>query len=77
MTPSFISLCVTGILILIIIIMMIYNYNKISSIKLISLLTLLTIAIGIHGLQHLGQEVYYDYNPLINNNFPLDKPIRA
>lgn len=75
MTPSFISLGITGLLILIIIIMMIINYNKMSIVQFISLLVLLTIAIGVHGLQHQGQEVYYDFNPLVNNNFmPLSKP---
>lgn len=79
MTPSFISLGVTGFLILIIIIMMIFNYKKMSIIEFMSLLVLLTIAIGVHGLQHQGQEVYYDYNPLISNDLlslPMDKPIR-
>lgn len=59
--------------------MIAFNYNKITTVEFISLLTLLTIAIGVHGLQHQGQEVYYDFNPFINkkNNVPSSGPIRG
>jgi len=30
----------------------------------ITILTLITIAIGVHGLLHLGLESVYNYNPI-------------
>jgi len=66
-TPSIISLFATGTIILFIITILLPNYNKFlqqNYITKIKLLTLLCIAIGIHGLIHLGVEVVYNYNPL-------------
>lgn len=66
-TPSLMSLFATGIVILIIITILLSNYNnflQLNYITKIKLLTLLCIAIGIHGLIHLGVEVIYNYNPL-------------
>ena len=64
--PSLNSLFITGLLLLWILIIFINNYKRICNLnyyqKLIILSTL-TIAIGIHGLIHLGTEVHYNFNP--------------
>jgi len=42
------------------------NFTKIIKLdfyKKLILLSIMTIAIGIHGLIHLGMEVYYGFNP--------------
>ena len=64
--PSFNSLFVTGILILSIFIIFVINFNKIMTLgfyQKINLLSIITIAIGVHGLIHLGLEVNYGFNP--------------
>lgn len=64
--PSINSLFFTGILILFIFITFIINLKKIISLnyyqKLI-LLSTISIALGIHGLIHLGVETNYNFNP--------------
>ena len=60
-TPSLLSLFITGMLILLNIYLLINN--KISNEKLI-IICLISILIGIHGLIHLGVEKEYNYNPL-------------
>lgn len=64
--PSLNSLFFTGILLLIIAIVFFTHFKKIINLnyyqKLI-LLSTITIAIGIHGLIHLGVEAKYDFNP--------------
>lgn len=65
--PSFYSLAFTGILILAIFVIMICNmkrFNTLSPECLIKVISLVGILIGIHGLQHLGFEVIYNYNPM-------------
>ena len=65
--PSFYSLAITGILILLVFIKIIFNWNQFEKIALtdyLIILLLLTIGLGIHGLLHLGLEVHYNYNPL-------------
>jgi hypothetical protein len=67
LTPSFMSLAVTGLILMFVIILLILNYKqvaKINTIELASFLCVLSIAIGSHGLLHLGLEVVYGYNPL-------------
>jgi hypothetical protein len=64
--PSFNSLFLTGILILSIFIIFVMNFNKIMTLgfyQKITLLSIITIAIGVHGLIHLGLEVHYGFNP--------------
>jgi hypothetical protein len=64
--PSFNSLFLTGILILSIFIIFVINFNKIMTLgfyQKITLLSIITIAIGVHGLIHLGLEVNYGFNP--------------
>jgi hypothetical protein len=67
LTPSFMTLAITGMILMFVIILMIINYKqvaKIAPIELASFLCVLSIAIGSHGLLHLGLEVVYGYNPL-------------
>jgi len=67
LTPSFMSLAITGMILMFVVILMIINYKqiaKIAPIELASFLCVLSIAIGSHGLLHLGLEVVYGYNPL-------------
>lgn len=67
MVPSFYALAVTGFLLLIIFITIIKNINTIkqqTTTSLITILALITIALGIHGLLHLGLEYVYNYNPI-------------
>lgn len=64
--PSINSLFFTGVLLLWIVIIFISNFSKIRQLnyyKKISLLSIICIAIGIHGLIHLGAETNYNFNP--------------
>lgn len=66
LAPSLHSLFITGISILCIFIIFITNFSKImkSSYETkLKILSLMTIAIGIHGLIHLGVEREYGFNP--------------
>ena len=65
--PSLISSVITGLILMFVIILMMINYKrvtKIPPIELASFLCVLSIAIGSHGLLHLGLEAVYGYNPL-------------
>jgi len=65
--PSFYSLVFTGFLILLITLIAFSNINRLNHLtpeKLIKVLSLIGILVGIHGLQHLGLEVAYNYNPI-------------
>jgi len=64
--PSINSLFITGMLLLFIFILIITNFNQLLKYTLyekITMLSLIVIAIGIHGLIHLGVEQEYDFNP--------------
>lgn len=64
--PSFNSLFVTGILLLFISLLCILHFTQIMKLdyyRKIVLLSLVTVAVGIHGLIHLGLEVNYHFNP--------------
>jgi hypothetical protein len=64
--PSINSLFFTGILLLTIFIIFIRNFNKIRNLNYyqqLILLSTITIAIGMHGLIHLGTETNYGFNP--------------
>ena len=44
-----------------------FNWNKFEQLSMsdyLVVLLLLTVAVGIHGLLHLGLEVYYNFNPM-------------
>jgi len=65
--PSFYSLAFTGFLILAIFFIMFCNFKRIRQLSpecLIKVLSLVGLLIGIHGIQHLGFEVVYNYNPM-------------
>ena len=58
---------INGLLLLIAFIMLCKNYTKISSVepyKLVVLTLIFSMAIGIHGISHLGLEKIYRYNPI-------------
>lgn len=64
--PSLNSLFVTGILILTIFFLIIMNFKQLMKYRLyekITILCMLTIAVGAHGLIHLGVEREYGFNP--------------
>ena len=64
--PSLNTLFVTGFLLLFILFIFVKNYTRITNLNFyqkIILLSILTIAIGVHGLIHLGVEVQYNFNP--------------
>ena len=66
--PSFFTLVITGILMLVIIGLVIKHFKSIRSLdfyKLITLMAVVSIAIGNHGLIHLGMEQAYGFNPII------------
>lgn len=65
--PSFFSLFFTGIFCFIILIIFLSNlkqFNKLKFNEKIILLSIISIALGIHGLIHLGLEIFYGFNPL-------------
>lgn len=65
--PSNLALIASGLLIAIGLILLIKELNKgntITGTKLIDLVLFLSTAISLHGLLHMGAEIYYNYNPL-------------
>ena len=65
--PSLYAHIINGLLLLIAFIMLCKNYTKISSVepyKLVVLTLIFSMAIGIHGISHLGLEKIYHYNPI-------------
>lgn len=64
--PSINSLFFTGFFLLAIFVIFIRNFNKIYNLNYYQQLILfstISIAVGIHGLIHLGAETNYDFNP--------------
>jgi hypothetical protein len=64
--PSLNSLFVTGVLIMTIFFLIIINLKQVMKYRLyekIKILCMLTIAVGVHGLIHLGVEREYGFNP--------------
>jgi hypothetical protein len=64
MTLSFITMCISGILILIALIKYIKYPKKLEGTQEISLLLFFASSIAFHGLLHMGAEIFYDFNPL-------------
>ena len=66
--PSFYSLPITGILLFVSLLLIFQHSSKVgssmSTYQLVNLLLLFSVAIGIHGLLHLGLEYVYNFNPL-------------
>ena len=66
LAPSFNSLFITGLLVLIILIIVISNFKqfvRLDYYRKITILSLIAITVGVHGLIHLGVEVNYGFNP--------------
>ena len=66
--PFFYAHIFNGILLFLAGFMLFVSYSKIQkmdSYKLILLTLCFSIAIGVHGLSHLGLESIYGYNPLV------------
>ena len=64
--PSLNALFVTGFILLFIVILLVKHYDSIMRLNYyqkIMLLTSLSIAVGSHGLMHLGVEKQYNFNP--------------
>ena len=64
--PSLNSLFVTGFLLLVVFFLFVTNFRQIMKLdyyRKIQLLSLLVVAVGVHGLVHLGVEQYYSFNP--------------
>lgn len=64
--PSFNSLVVTGLAMLLALVVFAKNHRsflQMDHYKQIKLLFMFSIAIGIHGLLHLGLETIYNFNP--------------
>jgi hypothetical protein len=65
--PSFYAHCINGLLLLVAFICLFKNYNYILHLdkyRLLVIILLFSIAIGVHGVSHLGLEKGYGYNPL-------------
>ena len=64
--PSFHSFFFTGFILLSILFLFITNFRpfmRLDYYRKISILSLIAIAIGVHGLIHLGVENIYGFNP--------------
>jgi len=64
--PSLNSLFITGMLLVFIFILVITNFKQLMNFRLydkITILCFIAIAIGTHGLIHLGVEKQYGFNP--------------
>lgn len=64
--PSLNSLFFTGVILLSIFVLFVTNYGQFKRLNFyqkISILSLICIAIGAHGLIHLGVETVYGFNP--------------
>jgi len=67
-SPSLYAHIINAVLLLTAVILLFSNYSNIKKIepyKKIILILLFSIAIGVHGLSHLGLEFVYGYNPII------------
>lgn len=62
--PSIIALVATGILWFLATILFLVNIRSMTMYQKIKMIVFIGILIGIHGLQHLGAEIHYNFNPL-------------
>jgi len=63
--PSFYAHILNGILLFVVIFMIIFNspiLRRLDMYRLLILLLFITVAIGIHGLSHMGLEIFYGYH---------------
>jgi hypothetical protein len=69
MYASFMAHVMSGMLLFLSVAAVFLYYSQIKSkgvYALVILLLLFSIALGVHGLSHLGMELVYDYNPVKN-----------
>lgn len=67
-TPSYFAQVANGLLILVFLYILVSNYRvflKTNYVTQLQIIGALAIAIGIHGISHLGLEQLYGYNPLL------------
>jgi len=67
--PSFYLHQINAFLILVSLFLLFTNYSKIKKIEpyqSVVLSLLFSLAVGVHGLSHLGAEYIYGYNPIRN-----------
>jgi len=67
--PSFYAHGLNGILLFVALIIIVSNYSRLARLdsypgRTAILILLLSIAIGIHGISHLGLEYVYGFNPM-------------
>jgi hypothetical protein len=65
--PSFYAHVLNGVFLFLTIVLLYRNYSSVTKYNVYSqlmLLLLLSIAVGIHGISHLGLETIYKYHPL-------------
>ena len=76
MRPSFLAHILNGLLLAIGIVLFVVNYKSIKMDNMIGLILLLSIAIGVHGIMHHYEEIYYGFNPLRNQWKIRDKVLK-
>ena len=64
MRVSFLINILTGFILLVAIILYITNYKILDNSNKIIILLLIIVALGIHGIQHSIEEIYYNFNSL-------------
>lgn len=67
--PSVYAHIINGILLFIALIIIVTNYSKLTRYagypgRTVYLILILSIAVGVHGISHLGLERVYGYNPI-------------
>jgi len=67
--PSFYAHVLNGLLLFIALIIMVLNYSRLTRLEAYPgrtayLILLLSIAVGVHGISHLGLEYVYGFNPM-------------
>ena len=66
-TPSFYAHVLNGVLLFVAIILMCLYFSqikKLNTYQMVILLLVFSLAVGIHGISHLGMEYIYGYNPI-------------
>jgi len=67
MQPSILSHILSGVFLFAGMIVLVMHYSRISSVspyRILLMLLVISVAIGVHGISHLGLEKVYGYNPL-------------
>jgi hypothetical protein len=64
MRPSFLAHCLNGLLLTAAIVYLYWYWDTIKPKHLILFILLLSIAVGVHGISHHYEEIYYGFNPL-------------